>query len=74
MRCWAGVEGVKDLHRPCARYGLTQGVIRVDVLTTNVLLYFVQKNSLFFKLIDGYNEMVVFVLYIHAALRINEIC
>ena len=39
----AGMEGVKDLHRPCARYGITQGVITVDVLLTNTLLYFVPK-------------------------------
>ena len=26
------LEGVKDPHRPCARYGITQGLVaRVDV-------------------------------------------
>ena len=48
------MECVKDLHRPCARYGITQGIIRLDygitqgvirveVLILNMLLYFVPK-------------------------------
>ena len=59
------MEGVKDLHRPCACYGITQCVIRVDILMTNTLLYFVRKIGVFFKLIDRYNKRVGFVLHIH---------
>ena len=73
-RHWAGMEGVKDLHRPCACYGITQCVIRVDILITNMLIYFVQNIGVFFKLIDRYNERMSFVLYVHEALRIDEIC
>ena len=36
------MEGVKDQHRPCACHGITQGMIRVDILITKTLLYLVQ--------------------------------
>ena len=65
------MEGVNDQHRPCAHYGITQGVIRVDCFITNTLLYFVPKISVFLELIERYNERVGFE---NKALRINEIC
>ena len=72
----------KDLHRPCARYGITQGVIRLVVQT---LAWHIRCSiacnklgvGLFVKLIDRYNEGVDRVSYnsiIHEALRIDKIC
>ena len=41
------------------RYGITQGVIRVDVLITNTLHSIsCRKLGVFFKLIEKYNERV----------------
>ena len=40
------MEGVKDLHEPCARYGITQVVIRVRCFITKYTTPFRAKKKI----------------------------
>ena len=44
------MKDVRDLHRPCECYGITQGVIRLDVFITNTLFCFMQNMRCIYNL------------------------